>query len=458
MAPRGWAHTGRARGPAVTTSLSHSEDRRFESGRAHPSLGVVPVRSNLHYPLVFEPSAPPVSELRLRRLPKDPMPASQPATFHAVDSIVYRRSHSPSPGVTLSFKGLVAAIIEIGNPDEFASRYESILESVFAEVGLDRLKKVYKAYEIAKYLSGRPRAADATFYRFGRELLSIDGLTVNVVGSNFDVVRLAADLGLKMTGDPAHDFKTLPAVGAFGRAPGRKYITLAELVDLIEHPFPALASWKLVENARMRRQSFLMDEIGGPISKAWESLTESNRVETIPHGDTCSPFISAADLLLRAIDRQLARDYARLIRPDLEEAIRKIRGTGPGAEVHVHMIGNLDIPMIVPQVETTIPTTQFVRHPLFIVVCENRHKDERAELEVSPLFYAVQDRAYRERGGVAFYNPKVTPSLIRPGDWLVSYGQVGREAYSTLRAMSYSIHHWEAGGGEEEKSSTTPSG
>ncbi len=26
-----------ARGPAVTTSLSHSEDRRFESGRAHPT-------------------------------------------------------------------------------------------------------------------------------------------------------------------------------------------------------------------------------------------------------------------------------------------------------------------------------------------------------------------------------------------------------------------------------------
>ncbi len=384
------------------------------------------------------------------------MTHSRPSSFHAVDAIVYRRSHSPSPNVTLSFKGLIAAIIEVEDPDQFTAHYESGLDEVFEEVGLDRLKKIYKAYEIAKHLSGRPRAADAVFYRFARRLMALDGLRINIVGSNFDIARLAEDLGLKASGDPSHDFRTLPAVGAYGRTPGRKYITLADLVDLIEHPYPALASWKLVENAHMTRQTFLMDEIGGPISKAWESLTEMNHVQTVPHGDTCSPFISAADLLLRAIDRQLARDFARLIRPDLEETVRKIGGSSPGAEVHVHMIGNTDIPMIVPQVETAIPTAQFVRHPLFIVVCENSHKDERAELEVSPLFYAVQDRAYRERGGVAFYSPKVSPSLIRPGDWLVSYGPVGRAAYASLKAMAFSINHWQAGGGGEENPSKAP--
>ena len=363
----------------------------------------------------------------------------------AVDSIAYRRSHQPAPGVNVSFKGLMAASIFLSDPEAFAIQYEETLDAVFEEALLERLKKVYKAYEISRQLAGRTRAADAVFHRFARRLFSMEGLRINVYLGHFDVVRLAADLGVSTSGDPTRDFEELPLVGAYGRSPGRKYVSVHELISLIEHPFPALAAWKLTDVARVRRQTFLLDEIGGCVSKAWEELVESNLVQTVPHGDSCSPFISAVDLLLRAIDRQLGRSHSRLVRTDVEAAIHSIAGGAPHAETHVHLIGNQDIPMIVPHSEVPIPSAQFVRHPLFVVVCENTHKDERLELESSPLFYSIQDRAYAERGSIAFYNPRVTPGQLRPGDWIVTYGPVGEATYSRLKSMSHSVNQWRAG-------------
>jgi hypothetical protein len=363
----------------------------------------------------------------------------------AVDAIPIRRSHSTSPGESRSFKGLMAVAISVHDVDEFQKQYERAVDEVFAEISLERLKKVYKAYEIAKALSGRHTIADAVFFRFGRKLLGIDGLRINVFHAFFDARVIIEQEGLKSTGDGAKDFNTLQMVPVFGGLPGRKYVTLRELMDLVEPAFPALAAWKLTAVTGTSNHNFLLDEVGGSISKAWDDLTSHNNVQTVPHGDSCSPYISAADLLLRALDRQLTRDYSFLDKSGLERALGEIGGVDQRATCYVRGISNDDIPMIAPYMERPIPTEYFCRHPIFVIVNESTHKDEHEELENSPLVRRVHDLAYEHGGSVTYYNPKVSTSLFRDGDYIVHYGEKGKETFKRLKAMGFRLNDWSSG-------------
>ena len=368
----------------------------------------------------------------------------------AGDSVRFHRSHSPAPGKTLAFHGLLSVLISYPSAADFRSRYEQVIDELFKVHELERLKRVYKAHEIYKTLAGRPRLADAFVHQFARRLLETDGLKVTANHGTFDVTRLASEQRTAIPADTAMAFRSSKVVPIYGRSPGRTYISPMEFLGLIEGPFHALAAWKLCDVTGIHHQTFLLDHFQGRLSKAWDELIERNRVYLVPQGDNCNPCIASADLLLRAIDRQMARDYAHLDRAGLESTLATLSGRDGQADVHVHGISNPDIPMIAPYAETLIPAEQFVKHPILFVVNEDTHPGERVELENSPLMRTLLDRAYSLGGSVMFYRPDTSSALIKDGDWLVYYGPRGKEAARRLKRFGHRINvHAVEGEGQE---------
>jgi hypothetical protein len=374
----------------------------------------------------------------------------------AIDSIAIRRTHSDSPGNSTLFVGHLALALNLHSVQDFGAKYEGAIDELFRELGIERTRRVYDAHEIAKTLFGRPRVYDAFLFRFARKILAIDGLKLTAFIGSFDsatLEQLPASEVVPESFGPGEEHLIRARVPVYGRNPGRTYVSLLKFLGLIQNPFPALAAWKLCERTGAYNQTFLLDYFEGHLSQAWDELIGRNRVSLVPDGDTCSPYISAADLLLRGLDRQLVRNNVRTERHTVRSALIQMGGWEPTAEVHVHIISNPEIPMIAPYSNSPIVGDAFVRHPIILIYNENTHGLERAEIENSPLMRSVADRAYDLRGSVMFYRPDKSSTLIRDGDWLVHYGPKGAETFGRLRRLGYRLNEWRASG---EGSETGP--
>jgi hypothetical protein len=366
----------------------------------------------------------------------------------AIDALPVRRSHETSPGSGTVWFGHLAVALSVNGVNNFEAQYETIIDNLFRELGVDRSRRIYSAYELRKLLFGRSTQFDAFLFRFGRNLLSIENLRVTAFIGSFEIQGLEQVEGVIRTpeftslGDETYDRYQVPI---YGRTPGREYVSLGKFLGLIQNPFPALAAWRLCERTGIYGQTFLLDNFEGKSSRAWDELIQQNRVYLVPDGDTCSPHISAADLLLRALDRQLVRNQSRVERDAVRTALLQIGRWSPTAELHVHTISNPEIPSIAPYSKENVVGDSFVRHPVLFVVNEADYPEERTVISNSPMMHRVYDRAYTLHGSVMFYRPDKSSGLIREGDWIVYYGPKGKETFRRLRKLGFLVKEWEAG-------------
>ena len=359
----------------------------------------------------------------------------------AFDSIPVRRSHDDAPGVHKSFFGHLAVGISVSDVADLAGQYEAILGELFSELGLPRGRLSYKASEVAQLVGGRLPVGRAFFFRFGRRLLGIDGLKVNVFAGVFDEAELRRSLQVSGGAVPIPPEAANKIVPIYGGDPGRTYVTLFDFLNKISDSFPIAAAWKLMQRTGLAGHTFLLDGFQGEVPRAWHELVRRNFVQLVPRGDHCNPYLSCSDLLLRSIDRQRSEENLPLDYGSLWRALRVIAGVGGRAELHVHMIGNEDIPMIAPYDRTRVPQDQFLKHPAFLFVTEDGNSAR--EIENSPHLGKVYDRAYRERASVALYSPDVSPGIVRDSDWVVIYGERGHSTYRGLKRLGYSLNLWD---------------
>jgi hypothetical protein len=163
----------------------------------------------------------------------------------AFDSIPVKRSHDVAPGVPKSFLGHSAVGINVSDVEDLAERYESIISGLFAELGLPRRRLSYKASEVASIVGGRLLWSRRFFFRFGRRVLEIEGLKVNVVAGVFDEDRLRVEL-LAQTGSvPIPPEAANKVVPIYGGHPGRTYVTLFDFLNKLSDSFGVAAAWKL---------------------------------------------------------------------------------------------------------------------------------------------------------------------------------------------------------------------
>jgi hypothetical protein len=359
----------------------------------------------------------------------------------AFDAIPVRRSHDDAPGVHKSFLGHLAVGISVSDVADLAGKYETILNELFTELQLPKERRSYKASEIAQIVGGRLSLGRAFFFRFGRKLLSLDGLKVNVVAGVFDEAALRDEASSASGTIPVPADSTNKIVPIYGGAPGRTYVTLFDFLNKLSDSFPIAAAWKLTQKTGLAGHTILLDGFQGEAPRAWHDLVQRNFVQLVPRGDHCNPYLSCSDLLLRSIDRQRSEEKLPLEAASLWRVLRTIAGSGGRADLHVNMIGNEDISMIAPYDKTRVPEDQFLRHPIFLMIKEEA--GSAREIEDSPLLGRVYDRAYEERASVALYNPDISTGFLRSQDWLVVYGERGETVRRNLKRLGYSFNLWD---------------
>ena len=361
----------------------------------------------------------------------------------ALDSIAIRRSWETPEGEERFFHGLLGASLSVYEAKDFVSQYQTLMDALFKKEGLPREKLSYKAAEIYSLLTTKPRVADSFVHEFSRGLLGIEGTKFNLFVGTFDIQELIRNR-LRMAGqaeDPAllADMTSRKIVPIYGQSSGTKLVTVPELIDRLENPFPALCAWKLTQVTGIFKQQFLLDNFEGEESRAWQDLIANNRVFLIPKGSACNPYISAIDIFLRSVNRVLERKRNRLSPSTVQETIEMI-GKDLKYDAHVLHVSNEDIDMIKPITPKQIPTESFVKHPIFFVYNEQDVKGERAEIENSPLMRQLHDLAYEKIGGVLFYNPDSSTKVITDGDFFVAYGPKGEAAHKRLRKLGYKVN------------------
>jgi hypothetical protein len=359
----------------------------------------------------------------------------------AFDAIPIRRSHDDAPGVHKAFSGHLAVGISVSEVESLAEKYERIIDDLFRDIGLPRTRLSYKASEIARLVGGRISLNHRFFFQFGRRLLALDGLKVNVVAGVFDEAALRTEARAAAGLVPIPPGSENKVVPIYGGGPGRTYVTLFDFLNKLADSFPIAAAWKLTQRTGLGGHTFLLDGYQGEAPRAWHELTRRNIVQLVPRGDHCDPYLSCADLLLRSVNIQLTIDALPLEPRSLWQVLGRLGGADQRPQIFVNMIGNEDIPMIAPYDHSRVPQDQFLRHPIFFVIKEE--SGSLRDIEDSPLLGQVYDRAYSERGSVALYEPGLSAGLLHQGDWLTIYGDRGEGVRRDLRQLRYPFNVWD---------------
>lgn len=383
------------------------------------------------------------------------------AKIIAADSKPVRRSWETTGGEKKSFHGLLGVCISVFRETNFKEKYESILDEVFEEYSIPRGERVYKGADIYRLFHRRPRMADSFIFKVSQRIAQLQNIRINAFCTSINIGMQVAAL-LESEGktptdedfDKAHTRRIIPI---YGVSSGKQLITVSEFLKKIEGVYPAICAWKLSQVTGLKGQHFMLDFLEGEESRAWNQLVSENHVELIPKGDQCSAYISATDIMLRCIDSILEKRHLFLTKENIAEILSVICGQGfPRGQIHVHSIWNPDIEMIKPIVPRRIPSDTFAKHPVIFIFNEKTgekdQKNERAEIENSPLMADIFSLAYSIDGGITFYDSEISTRIIRDGDYFVSYGPRGKDKFQELKKFKYPIILYEVGKeGEADK-------
>ncbi len=361
----------------------------------------------------------------------------------AIDSKSIKRDWETADGEKKVFHGLIGVSLSVFQLKNFKETYEAILIELFNRYRIPKEEHAYKSTQIFSIFAGRPYIADNFINDFAIKMLQIKELRFNIFFTTLETKLLIQEKlgrdGKTPTPEDFLDLQSKRIVPIYGIESGEKTVTVLDLLNRIENYYPIICAWKLTDITKMKGQYFLVDFFEGEESRAWTELVTYNKVNTVTKGDNCNVYISAADMILRAIDRQLVRSRKFLEEGDLWDIINLF--TDDASNVNVIRIWNPDLYFIKPIKPIQIQTKFFVKHPIIFVFNENDTKGERKELENSPIMVELYNRAYELNGGIIFYESGFSTSLMREGDWFVSYGKKGSETYKRLKKMGYNLNY-----------------
>lgn len=377
------------------------------------------------------------------------------ARIIAADSKPIRRTWIGSAGEKKFFHGLIGLSISVFKEENFKNKYEAILDEVFESHSIPRGERLYKGSDIYRMFHKRPKIADSFVFKVAQKVAHLEGIHINVFFSTISIGKqleyLLGAEGKEVSQDMFEEIHSKKIIPIYGTSSGRELVTVSEFLGRIENIYPALCAWKLTQITKIFNQHFLLDNLEGEECKAWEELVSNNFVELVPRGDQCSAYISSTDMMLKCIDSILDRKHLFLNMENLIQVAQVVCGS-TGNEItkmHVHGISNSDIPMIAPSRPRSISSESFIKHPALYIYNEKIGtpfaKDERVEIENSPMMNELFAKAYSLEGGIAFYHPDISTRMIKQGDFFVTYGENGKKKFKELKRLGYLVIHFEAG-------------
>ncbi len=362
----------------------------------------------------------------------------------AIDSKSIKRTWEGMDGTKKLFHGLLGVSLSVFHLKNFKESYEKLLNGLFDKYHIPKEEHVYKSAQIFSIFSGRPYVADYFLKDFSAEMLQIKDLRFNIFFTTLETKPLIQEKlereGKTSAPDDFQNLQSRRIVPIYGEDSGVETVTIPELLNKIENYYPIVCAWKLTNITKMKGQYLLVDFFEGEESRAWHELVTDNTVNTVAKGDNCNCYISAADMILRTIDRQLEKSHKFLVENDLWDIVLSLTSEHP-TNINIIRVWNPDLHYIKPVKPIQIQPKFFVKHPIIFVFNENDTKGEKKEIENSPLMRQLFDRAYESNGGIIFYESGFSTNLMKDGDWFVSYGKKGFETYKRLKKMGYNLNH-----------------
>lgn len=353
------------------------------------------------------------------------------AELVAFDAIDYRLNYPYTftrDGIETSRRKMVKVSlglgIEIDKPDELVAKYDKAIDDVFSKHDRHRVRRAYCASSLAKFFG------DETF---GHESQVIDTITSEIKPA---IARF-------------HFFYTylfrIPTVSVFGNSTSFKRIPAIsheegeqDFYDLINPSYTFLCAWKFLQD--YNANELLLDNFQGHVSPAWNEFFSKGKGKVYYSGDECNHFISATDIFLRKIKIELTKRLLRSLRNwehhqihFTEDGIKDFTKVALGNNVAHHFLGTMYLNKIAPHETKTMATNHLVKHPVFYIVRESpREEDEKAIIEISPVYSKILNMALEADGCVKFYHPSADPEVMQPNDVIVTFGPRGGQIFDTL--------------------------
>jgi hypothetical protein len=292
------------------------------------------------------------------------------------------------------------------DPGAFKSEYRNFMTDFLNENSIQTARIVHKSYDVSRIL-GDKREAFLDFLERFALFVDSQNVKINVVYSTLNPSKLRG--GINLYGSQGFPVKKVPSL---------------EFLSLLDSYFVYISVWKVLKITHFSQVRILLDDMQGEITNSWNELVKGNIVNVVPRGDSCSCYISSADMIARFVDEKLKKERMRLQESDIRKALQDIN---IGDSSNVMYVGHPDLKDIVPVIQKKLPLQKYYTRPMIFVLKEGTIDVEREYIEESPHWGKLLAFASLNSTGIKFLDYKKDREVLRDGDFLVYIGDKGKE-------------------------------
>jgi hypothetical protein len=304
------------------------------------------------------------------------------------------------------FRGCIGCCLGFEDPRIFKKEYNNFMNSFLDEIGIQTSRIVHKSYDMSTiFADERERFLD--FLERFTLFIDSQGVRINVVFSALNPSRLTE--GVKLYGLSGFPVKKIPVM---------------QFLELFNDYFVYISVWKVLKISQFSGVKILLDDMQGEITNSWNELVKGNIVHVVPRGDSCSCYISSADIITRFIDEKLKKERLKLQESDIRKILRDINVTESS---NVMYVGHPDLKDIVPIVQRKLPLQKYYTRPMIFILKEGTIDVEKEYIQRSPHWEKLLTFVSLNNTGIKFLDYKKDIKILKEGDFLICIGDKGKE-------------------------------
>lgn len=348
-----------------------------------------------------------------------------------LDSKVIFKEWIKKDGTRNHIKIPICVSVNPSDNSRFEKDYESIIDDLFHQFGIDKTRTVYSSSEIGSLLLDESKYRDFCL-AFTREMMNLDYVRYSFFITTLNKKHLTNN---KITIN-----------GEYGST--TKEIGVEEFINMIQNSYNVICAWKMMKILKLKNQSILIDGTDTIRDcQAWTELKDKQDVHIIFNADKIVPAVSTADIILRNIDFFIKTEKSYLTEDTLKKIIHYDDRIPTENKYYIY-VGNPDIKYIKPNSDRTYGSfdlKNYLHKPTFYIYAGISGQKEI--IESSPIMDDVFKYASLYYGSVKIFNPKTDGRTIGSDknnpDYFLPLGEEAEKTLSTLIATRKNVKRLE---------------
>lgn len=307
----------------------------------------------------------------------------------------------------------LGASVEIYDNDKFIIAYDKAMEKVWANIGEKRKRKIYPYQYFAQVYGIEDSIEILTPF--------IKDIKQNIINSDVYFTNIPDE--------------KIPQIFMYNNDGKKAIKSTKDFLTSLVQPYPYICAWKRCQGEEGAKGSiFLLDHFQGETTIAWDSFWY-RKPNIFYKGDLCNALISTSDIIAGIIDNSLRDESFSL--DSINEILTKMKLNGKS-----YLIGSKDLRFIVPITRVKINTNRFLKHPIYYIIKEERIKDQeykeaRNQIEYSPMFDHISNFAFKNNGGIKFFDETQDYRNLKIDDSLIYIGERGKDLSKSFVKQGY---------------------